>query len=162
IAIALFGGLALAAGAATSVGFRPPWWVALPLVAGLFLALTVPAWRVLRAHPREADPGVGQGALRAEGALDRPARISTAVLGLALGGFIVAGANGWQEAVGMSMVAILFGAIMAARSPYGLPRLGSLWGPAQWLAFALAASACLLTALIWAGHPGSATGEGGF
>ncbi|AIY00682.1 hypothetical protein ART_1083 [Arthrobacter sp. PAMC 25486] len=123
-------------------GVNYPWGLNLLVVVAIFVTMATGPIRQLRRSPASDSDRWGNEPL------DRLARLSTTLIGVAAGLLAATITQAWfplvSAVVMMSLVVVLIG----WQARWGLPRTGYEWGPIHWMAFGIVVSVLFLLSVL--------------
>jgi hypothetical protein len=119
-----------------------PWWMNLMVAVAAFVTIAAGSIRQLL---RATTPDSERWANRP---LSRAARWMTAAIGLLMGTIAATSTQPWFPFASVASLILLVIALLAGKTPWGLPRTGFEWGPAHWGAFGITTSALFALAVL--------------
>lgn len=120
-----------------------PWWVNLALPVAFFAALLVSGRGLLDRST------VDEHSTWAADPLTVPARLTTSLLGLALGALVAASATELAALITTMVTMVLLVAMLVAwTTSFGLARAGFEWSRVHWIAFSAAIAITFLAAML--------------
>lgn len=129
--------------ALTLLGTAYPWWINLALPAVLFVGLLVSGRRLLEQST------VDEHSTWEVRPLTAPVRLTTSIVGVALGALVAASATDLATAItAMATMVVLVAMLCAWTTRYGLARAGLEWARIHWIAFGVSVAIAFLAAML--------------